>query len=384
MVVFYWVIYFLLLFLSFAEQFVGLRKNICNKICGGFMLLFLFLSTIRWEQNVADWESYYEIYNRYQPSGLGSIFDVDWWSFEFLFTMMQRIVKYFGDYYLAAQFVMAAIGIGVFYFAALYFNNRNILNDGAYGEDKSYIITVYLIFWSAGFANIFTVRTNMAAALCLFSIRYIEKKDFKRFIMLIVIATGIHFTSIVFIPAYYIYHRKVNRNTYVRVAGAALVLGTIGVERILRIVSMFGGYYAFKVTRYIGAQESADVDFLNFSTGFAILRSLSNTILVFVIIILVVRSGKVDKRLNGMINLYLLGAIIQFVTGMYSYNMERVALYYMTLQYFLIPRALKITDKSTINKTIMFMVLAIYTCFRMYTLIHSRDGYMSFNTVFSN
>ncbi len=80
-----------------------------------------------------------------------------------------------------------------------------------------------LIFLCTTFdQSMFVLRQHTAMAICLMSIPYILKRDFKRFFIIWLLAFGCHMTAIVFLPMFFIYPINIERKYWFY-----MVLGTI-------------------------------------------------------------------------------------------------------------------------------------------------------------
>lgn len=75
-----------------------------------------------------------------------------------------------------------------------------------------YAILSVLIFILVIFnGSIFILRQNLAMALCIASVPFVISRDFKRFLILVIIAFLLHRTAIIFIPIYFLYSLKTTK-----------------------------------------------------------------------------------------------------------------------------------------------------------------------------
>lgn len=380
----HWLIFLSLLLFAGWEQLFGIGKKSAYRICSIYTILYIFLATIRWDQNLGDWKGYYGVFNWSPINNLKEVFDISYWAFEPLFYLIMRFIKFFTGNYTHLLFVMAFIAIGGFYFSSKYINEKVMLKGREYGSDNSHIFTTFLIAWSTGCSSVYTVRTNIAYAICLLSLRWIEEKKLVRFLLMVALATMFHFTAIIFIPAYFIYHKKLNTKRWLEAMGIVIVLCIIGVDHLIPLVGLLGGRYAEKLNSYNVNVGTSGYSYSNYSGLFLIVRALSNTILVLAIALYIKRKFADDIRFNGLLNIYLLGALIQTLIVPYNLELARVAVYYVQGQFFLLPYAFDYYKNSRANRMIIFMVFALYMGTKMYSLLHSSQDYMTFTTIFSN
>jgi hypothetical protein len=101
------------------------------------------------------------------------------------------------------------------------------------------LIIYYLVYYYGHFEQ---QRMAYVYVICLFSCQYIIKRNIKKFFISIIIANGIQYTAIFFLPAYYIYYFFINeeRRSYLSINKDDLA--TIIITRLQRIKF---GYHAF-------------------------------------------------------------------------------------------------------------------------------------------
>lgn len=381
--VWHWMLFAIIFGFTFLEFNGSIKTKKCTSFVAVLTVVLIFISSIRWNQNIADWQGYSNIFSYQRIDNFIDIFRVDYWAFEPLFFLVFRAIKFFTNDYLWVDVFIALIAIGVFFYAAKYLTTYKNVEGKEYGINKSLIIASYLVFYCTTLANIYAVRTNMSTAICMYSVKYIEKKDFKRFAITIVIAALFHFSAIVFIPAYFIYHIRLNYKIVLRVAAAFLFVRIIGISRIIGSVGILGGRYAEKALRYNIDNASSDLSYLNTSTTMLIIKAILNASVVIIIAILIRRYLSTKNiRINGFINIYVTGTLLQILTIGYNFEFSRIALYFLSMQYFLIPYVLKLKT-SKISRILVFVVFSLYMTVKLYVLIGRQDGYAVFPTVFS-
>lgn len=80
-------------------------------------------------------------------------------------------------------------------------------------------LSVYLFLCTMFCQSLYVLRQHLAIALCLLTIPYIIKRKFLLFLCLIIMATSIHNTAIVFFIAYWVYPLKVGRKFFISCLG---------------------------------------------------------------------------------------------------------------------------------------------------------------------
>lgn len=378
--IWHWVVFGVLAILVFVEQFIKVNKKYIRGICFFISIVFIFLASIRWNQYVADWDGYYKIFGWQSIDSFLDIFRVGYWAFEPLHFLIFRIIKYFTDNYVIVQVYMAFIAIGLYYYGARYATTSTFIAGKRYGDSHSILLATYLVFWCTTFAHVYTVRTNMAVAVCLFSLRYIEEKNNKKFMFCVLIAALLHFTAIVFVLAYFVYHKKMNIKNIIISLVVCIVISFIGIDKILGLASLLGGRYAEKVQRYNIQNGTANYSYYSYSTAFLIVRALANSLLVLSVCFVIKRNLKNDTRFSGMVNLYYLGVLIQLLTVTYNVEVSRLAMYFQTFQYFLLPYSFRAFKKRNM-KFLVYMIFILYMAVKMYSLYNREPGYATFNNI---
>lgn len=386
MLFWYWLIFISLFIFAFFEQCGRISKKVACKICFFYSFVWIFLSSIRWDGTLGDWQGYYDVFDKYLSiNSFSELFDIQYWFFEPLFYMILRVIKYTTNNYSVLLFFMACVGIGGFYVASEYLNEKKIINNKIYGIENSTIITVFLIIWCTACGNIYTVRTNMATAICLISIRTIEEKRRKKFIVIVSIATLIHFTAIVFLVAYPVYHMRLNLKKISTGVLVLIFIKLIGVDKLLEMVGLLGGRYAEKLNSVAYSNTGiVDYGYLNISGFLITVKAMSNTILILLVILILRKYIHNNARFDGLVNLYIVGAAIQGLLLTYNMQLARVAIFFIIIQCFILPYAFYICRSKLQSKVIIFLGLSAYMGVKLFALINSAEGYGMFNTIFTS
>lgn len=99
----------------------------------------------------------------------------------------------------------------------------------------SLICFVALGFWDM---SMYIYRQWCAMALLTFSYRYIRKRQFKLFLILVVVAMFFHRTAAVALPLYFLYGLKLDKRLLMIAAGLSVLLGISG-KPILAVLNLF-------------------------------------------------------------------------------------------------------------------------------------------------
>lgn len=72
-------------------------------------------------------------------------------------------------------------------------------------------ISVFLFLCTTFNQSLFVLRQHTAMAICLLTVPYIIERKLKYFLLLVLIASSIHQTAIIFLPIYFAYHFNLNK-----------------------------------------------------------------------------------------------------------------------------------------------------------------------------
>lgn len=383
----YWIVFLSLMLLTLLEQFSNIGRQRAKLICLIYSIFFVFMSTIRWNQTLGDWEGYYNIFNWENIRSLKQVFTIHYWPFEPAYYLSMRMINYLTGSYTVLLFFMASVASFCFYRASVYLDERQIgqaNNEFALRNrknNKSTLIATYFIWWATGCASIFVVRTNIATAICLLSIRYIENKKIWKFILMILFASMFHFVAIVFFIVYPVYHKSFGLKKIFEGLTIALAVGTIGIQRIIPLVGMLGGRYAEKISSY-NLNRTENFAYLSYSNTFLVIRAMANTILIILILLYIGRTERYNLRFRGLFNIYIIGAFIQALTIGYNMELARVAVFFLSTQFFLLPYIFRIKG-SSFDKLLYFIMLSVFMGVKMFSLLNSTPTYSTFTTIFS-
>lgn len=321
--------------------------NLDRRITLSFYFIFCFgfyiLSFVRWEIGT-DWKNYYDYFQ-----SVGSIpFEDD--VFEWGYSILTRAIAGFTDNYNVFLF---AAGLILFSFQSM-----------ALKKMSPYPIMSLLFLWSIQFANVLFVRQWIAIAILMFSVIYIEKRQFIPFILLVVLAAGFHRTSWIFVLAWWVYQMNFSRKRMV-----LLLLASIGFSVVITKVLEFlsggiGGVVQAKIDTYLSDEFNDDT---NSEIGLlsVIIRGFANKFLIlFTSFYLYDRIIEKYPQFRGYLNLYWFGAIIYFSTISISVVFVRISYAFDVFQIILVAYFFKLIESPLLRFT-AFLVLVCYLFLRM-------------------
>lgn len=343
------IIYFLVISTSIIFAILA-EKNRKNKTyfytCYfiSFIILFLF-SGLRYKVGY-DYEytylpGYYSIKNGYESR------------FEILFVLLNKLVYYVFNNVDWLFILCSFITMRLVYKAI----KQNSVDVG---------ISIILLFSTRFYFYSFTqVRQYIAIAIFLYSIKYIIKKDFKKYLILILIAYGFHKTAIIYLPIYFVNKINLSRRKYILIALSSALLNPI----IQKLYYFFGTYlYSGYIEKSYGEANSSIV--------------MIATVLVLSIIAIcyynkLVKNDKGRILLNLQLVLMILTVTISNINESY-----RILGMFMYSSIFLIPECYKLATKN--QKIIIVTILLGMAVFASYlTLTYGEGTMLPYRTIFN-
>lgn len=342
-----------------------------------FTALFLVLSTIR--KNAAfdyyTYKRFFEAVTAIRP-GLFVVVGSD--SFEFLYALLNFTVRKFTDRFEVFCFVQYVI-LGILQYLVLTYWADRIQEES--DDKRSYLVTGYLVLWLVGIGNVFPVRQNIAVWVCMYSLRFIERKKPIRFLICIIIAALIHVTSIVFIFAYILYHTK--KGFTLRVL-KALFIATISIMLLPLLIRAMVPYIPGTIGVKLLINLTRDTGTDNGGNAVAIiLKALANIGFILILCVLINKADNRNRFVKGTLNIYLAGSCMYAATIFMNQTVSRVATYYCQIQYAVI--LLFITyvadrQKNYVNRQLLYCLLLAYMLFRFIVNVFGGSGLVPFTT----
>jgi len=356
---FYISIFVIIFFFSALEVF-GLKSN-QRKVIFLLISLFLFIfSFIRWETGT-DWDSYIDFFYHLPTFGTET-------NFEPLYVCLNHIGNYlFGSY----TGVLLLCGIIIFSLQTITIDKLSVLP-----------ITSLFVLWGSSLGNVFFIRQTIASAILFFSLIFIIKKKFIPFAISVILAIYFHYSSIIFLPAWWIYRLNLSKKKLVIIFIIALLFSTL-VSMIMNYIGgLLGGIIQYKLNVYLDNTGEDSLQGVDYSLGFMLFKGLINKAIILIpAIILKDHIQTIFRPYSGILNLYWLGAIIYFITAPISLVLIRFSFPYDMTCYLILP--LLIYSIKGQLKYIAFILMSLYLMMRMIIAINSYyDLYIPFKTCF--
>jgi hypothetical protein len=362
----YAVLFLIIAIFSFVEIFIKLKNQTNILFVTLISFVFLIMSSIRWQRGT-DWNSYYIFF---MGDPLHS-----WQHWELGYKYLNYVVKILsGNQYTVFLLVCAVI---VYYFqrnSIIGFAHIQVGFNNQEGSVKAfYPISMLLGIWCIQLGNVFVVRSTLAYIILFYSIKFIQHKNLIRFLIFIIIATLFHWTAIVFIPAYFVYHFRFSK----KIAVVSLLLVPITIRlflpALLTISSVLGGIYAARTQLYLiqGSGQSA-----------SLLGLLDMIFLLVLFLAMYIKRYSFDSQYSGMLKLFYVGFLIYIGAYITSPVFFRLSAPYVITQVILLPYLIGLSHERY-AKFIIFILMLLYLAFRLdSTLSDYWNLYIPFKSIF--
>ncbi len=373
----YYIILFILFIFSFLEQFTNISQSAKKVIVFVFSLVYIFLSTF-YEGDMGDYDSYKLFF---QSVRIEYLYDpLNSW-FEFLYTAVNYAVRLITSDYIVLRFVLSVIVMSLWYQIYTYSESETI------GKNS---LTFMMLLWALGYGNIYITRSTVSIAICLFSLRYVEKRDIKRFLLCTAIATGFHTMSVVWLLVYPGFHwLKVKYTLCISMICFAGVL--IFSDRFKIIFSLLGNVFGNRIQRSIDMYVSSGTGQMlgyAYDMRFTIIKGMANIFLMIIVFqCLSSRYARMSdggfRYFNQYFNLYLIGTIMYVISMPVSIGLSRVAVPFTYISFFLLPHMFDLPEikRNQAAKVIVFIGFFAYIFLRFY--LNLGNGTEGYKTVFA-
>jgi hypothetical protein len=353
---------YLIFFVLFALFAVCSELNLTRRarlsLFIGSYLLMLFFVGLRWETG-NDWAQYYVYYTHATsladnpPNGN---------TFEFGYRLITICIKSLGCSYAGFLFIYSAVYLGLMF---LSFRNENYTISGWL------ILQLYAPF-IMGLMG--TSRQVMSVSICMFSIRYLLSKDWRRFLLCMGIATLFHSSAPAFLLAWPLSQFKLTFRRMAAIIGALIVLGVLNVGTFLsdyvgRILG--SSLLSDLAAKYVLEQESSAAQFDNAVGNLRLWALLARAAILLVFLLFYKLFETESDKLY--LKLYTAGFFLfVLLSGSVYVLAERTAIYFTIFQMHLLALPIRRIKRPVLRK-IYCVFLVVISLVRLWSGIYARD-----------
>lgn len=239
---------------------------------------------------------------------------------EFGFVLLNKFVQLFTTDY-AGIFMITS-------FMFVYFAIKSIFE-----QSVNISLSIFLIICNCFyFYAMNVVRQSISIVIFIYSLKYIKEKNWKRYVVLILMASCIHKIALIFLPVYLIANLKINKKQFVIITVILYLLIPTVLKGIN--IALAGTKYENYLTGYYKVNEGS------------MISPLINLI-ILIGCFLLEKSVNEDAKLNIYKNLHMIGFWCSMFLGMIPL-VSRIFVNFYQIQFLSIPLIIsKFNKKST-------------------------------------
>ena len=205
---------------------------------------------------------------------------------------------------LGFDFVVFNFFLGIVLFAGLYFISK------IYSIDFIRLVILFIITDQL-FVSFNLMRQSLAGIFLVISLYYASEKRFVKFLIAVLIASGFHFSAIIFLPLYFISRRKINIVMAIILLFWGLILYKINIFE----VNWIQNFIPLQYRHHIGGQFDVDA-----SPGLGVFFYVVTALLLSIIV------EKKNYHILPLTNLYIASYTLALFT-LQSYILIRIPRY---------------------------------------------------------
>lgn len=368
------ILYVVLFILSAVISLLDFTKTTrINKISAGIMFscLLVFLSGIRWKTGT-DWNMYYYFFLESNTLNDFISNDANNQGIEFGYGIVNYIIKLiFDDYNFLLMIVAGTI---IFIKSRLFF------------KYSPYFLVAIFINFSTYLGDIFFIRQNLALAITLLSFDFIIKKEKVYFYLSIFLATSIHTSALIFLPAYWIYYYRMTFRKMVLIVTIFICISLFkfNTEILLWVMDSFSSEDG-KIFQKLHAYYILNMQGKNFGQAIdsdtrMMIASLRRVVFLPVFLAIYKKKWVDNEIYTRTLNLVVFGHILFFfISGIGMDFAGRLTLYYYIYEILLISFIVSIGN-DWIKKGAVFLTVFMYSFMKYFYLLYSLgEYYIPFN-----
>lgn len=356
---------YLLIFISifacaFLDSYYRLDKKSRIFLYAGFMCTFWFMSFLRWECGT-DWQSYLDFFE----TG-GSLQNYLDGPMELTFTLINWAVASTTNSYTLLLFLLSCI---------IFSTNYYIIK-----KYSPCLFISLLLFFALDRGDVFFVRQTISTSICLFSLKYVIEEKKIHFFLCVLFAYTFHASAILFLIAYFVYHYKLTKRSFIFLIIATIVLSLFSTLLMQFIGPFLGGRFEAKLARYLGEEEMYGMGHSLFE---AIVRGIINRAIFIALFGYVYLKYRKEKILTGLINIYILSISLFFVFTPLSISLYRICKPFEAVQFIIIGLSMAKFNRLTRCLILPFLGFYLFVRFYMNTISGGfAEYYVPYRSVF--
>ncbi|MCH5342414.1 MAG: EpsG family protein [Acetatifactor sp.] len=223
-------------------------------------------------------------------------------------------------------------------------------------QGSHYAFSLFLLMTGGYYFNsLNTVRYYLALAIALYTMKYVLRGEYGKFILWVVAGTAFHKSILLVIPVYLVarWLAATRLKKWHYVAGGILILSLIFAQDVYRgIIFRFYGFY-----------ENSDFD-----NGRLSYVNILKCVAVLILCGICYRRSLRDNMAARFYFFLNVAGLVAFCCGTFTPEVSRVAYYMVISQIFLIPRLLADMEKTWLRRLMYVGVIGAFTVYFVFLL----------------
>lgn len=325
----YYIIFFIISTCALFE-IKQVRKNQRFILLIHLVVLLSIIAGFRYQEGALDFEVYKEAYSDIYLNGLNyNKYTSSAALFEPGFVFILFLCSLFSSSPHLGFLTIALIAIGI-----------NLKCYYTYSPKFFLFATLFYFIHTFLLRDMTLIRSGVAAAFVLYSIRYIETRQLKKFMFTIFIAMTFHLASGIFIFTYFFYKKRWERNTWVYIIILCLIIAYImPFGRLIQLLPKTG--VLTRITNYTWMLESAPLGVL---TNPTVLKQLFFT---FISLKYYEVLNKKIPHFNVLLVPYMISVCWLMVWNDFPIIAARLATFFSVTEILIIPSILVLVNKQS-------------------------------------
>lgn len=345
-------------FFSYVEIFGRLSIDSRKKIYFIIFFVIYLLSFLRWEYGT-DWDSYYQMF-----------LTCDWANErnqEILYVYILVFARTIFEDYTVALFLFASV--------LFYHNSKGLWKLSNLPLTSLFIFVGTYIGSQIGFT-----RQQIAMSLTFYSITYIIKGEFWKYVWCIIIAFGFHYSALVFFPAWWIFNSHLSTRKWLLLILVSIFLSSLMLTFLTSLGQLVGGGILERTSGY--TEQGYDYeDDASISPQQMIIKAILNRgIIIGLCMFFLNKLNSVDRYAKNYFSLYCFGTILFFLSSPIHITLSRMTWYYDFVQVLILPQ-LFLCLRNRYLKNMLFFILIGILAIKLYSGLNIYKGTSSYNFI---
>lgn len=281
---------------------------------------------------------------------------------------LYRGLIYIGNFLGSAQWVFVFTHIIFMYFVLQYIKQQS----------RDYVFSIFIFVFSTFYSfSLNGMRQAIATSVFLFAIKYIYRRQYKRYFLFIIIAILFHKSAIIYIPFYFLNRINLTKKTH------------FFLITIISVILAFNSKYAYNFAYKFSLKYHFYTKFFNsrYSDGLQVnTMYISMLLLNLIILYLFYLFGKnqKDNDLATVVNYNIHLVSLMFSAIAFSIpGAFRVFYFFIPVQMVFVPNIIVEIKNDTIKLIVKLLLMLVYIfIFIRLIMISNQNGTLPYQTIF--